>query len=201
MNVFEEIALAITSVIAAMGVWGEILVNAIGVIAVISLLLSYQMKNRAQIFTWYAIATLSWLVYFVLKGDFASTLMSIIGLFRTYVFRRRGQEKWADSILWLFFFLIVMLGISALTFKDARDLFPLAATALSTIAFFAVKEKNLRLINLCAYLAWIGNGITKFYWVALIGDVATFISLVIALIRFHKSDKESVSKREETVEN
>lgn len=196
MNVFEQAGEAITTAMSTLGIWGEVLINAIGVIAVIALFLSYQMKSRSQIFMVYAIATLSWLVYFVLKGDFASTLMSIIGLLRTYVFNKRGKAKWADSILWLFLFLFVMVGLTALTFRDWRDIFPLLATAFSTVAFFAVKEKNIRLINLGAYLAWIGNGISKFYWVALIGDVSTFISLVIALIRFNKVDKEENTKAE-----
>jgi hypothetical protein len=49
-------------------------------------------------------------------------------------------------------------------------------------------------INLGAYIAWILNGATCGYWVALACDSITFISLVVALIRFSKVEKREVSQ-------
>ena len=186
---FDLVSKAIVDAMLSLGVWNDIIVNAVGVVALIFLVASYQMKERTAIFYVYLGAAISWIFYFVLQGNIASALMNIVGIVRTIIFKLRGKYKWVDSYWTLVVFLVVMLGLTALSFRDWRDIFPLLATAFSTFAFFAIKEKSIRVINLGAYVAWILNGVTCGYWVALACDSITFISLVVALIRFSKVDK------------
>ena len=186
---FDLVSKAIVDAMLSLGVWNDIIVNAVGVVALIFLVASYQMKERTAIFNVYLGAAISWIFYFVLQGNIASALMNIVGIVRTIIFKLRGKYKWVDSYWTLVVFLVVMLGLTALSFRDWRDIFPLLATAFSTFAFFAIKEKSIRVINLGAYVAWILNGVTCGYWVALACDSITFISLVVALIRFSKVDK------------
>ena len=188
---FDVISKAIVDAMLSLGVWNDIIVNAVGVVALIFLVASYQMKERTAIFNVYLGAAISWIFYFVLQGNIASALMNIVGIVRTIIFKLRGKYKWVDSYWTLVVFLVVMLGLTALSFRDWRDIFPLLATAFSTFAFFAIKEKSIRVINLGAYVAWILNGVTCGYWVALACDSITFVSLVIALVRFSKVENKT----------
>jgi uncharacterized protein YacL len=191
---FDAISKAIVDAMLSLGVWNDIIVNGVGVIALAFLVVSYQMKDRTSIFNVYLGAAIAWIFYFLLQGNIASVFMNIVAIVRTLIFKLRGKYKWVDSKWTLVIFLVVMLGLTALSFRDWRDIFPLLATAFSTFAFFAIKEKSIRVINLGAYIAWILNGATCGYWVALACDSITFISLVIALIRFSKVEKREVSQ-------
>lgn len=191
---FDAISKAIVDAMHSLGVWNDIIVNGVGVIALAFLVVSYQMKDRTSIFNVYLGAAIAWIFYFLLQGNIASVFMNIVAIARTLIFKLRGKYKWVDSKWTLVIFLVVMLGLTALSFRDWRDIFPLLATAFSTFAFFAIKEKSIRVINLGAYIAWILNGATCGYWVALACDSITFISLVVALIRFSKVEKREVSQ-------
>ncbi len=186
MGFLQSISNSITVTISSIGVWGDIIVNLFGVIAIISMFIGYQMKQRQKIFILYMIANVCWVFYFTLQGNLVSALMCLISLIRSLVFLQRGKKKWAESILWLYFFLAVMLTSTVLTYRDWRDIFALLATAFGTIAFFAIKEKTLRIVNSGAYIFWMVNSITNLYWVALISDTISFISLLIALYRYRK---------------
>lgn len=191
---FDVISKSIVDAMLSLGVWNDIIVNGVGVVALIFLVASYQMKDRTSIFNVYLGAAIAWIFYFLLQGNIASALMNVVGIVRTLIFKLRGKYKWVDSKWTLVIFLVVMLGLTALSFRDWRDVFPLLATAFSTFAFFAIKEKSIRVINLGAYLAWILNGVTCGYWVALACDSITFISLIVALVRFAKAENKEVSQ-------
>lgn len=185
---------------SSLGVWNDIIVNGVGVMALILLVASYQMKNRTMMFNVYFGTAISWVFYFGLQGNIASALMNVVGIVRTFVFRLRGKHKWVDSYLTLIVFLVGMTGLTALSFRDWRDIFPLVATASQTIAFFAIKENTIRAINLFGYVAWILNGITCGYWVALACDCITFVSLVVALVRFSKMTEKSEENHVTTIQ-
>lgn len=193
---FDAISKSIVEAMTSLGVWNDIIVNGIGVIALVFLVASYQMKSRRLMFNVYFGTAIAWTFYFGLQGNIASALMNVVGLVRTFVFRLRGKKEWVDSYWTLVVFLAVSLGLTALSFRDPRDIFPLLATAFQTIAFFAIKEKTIRLINLMGYVAWILNGVTCGYWVALICDSITFVSLIVALCRYSKKEKEEPTPQE-----
>lgn len=189
MGVLQNISNAITSAINSLGVWGDVIINLFGVIAIVSVLVSYQMKERDKIFILYIVATFSWIIYFILQGNLVSGIMCVISVCRSLVFMQRGKKKWAESAWWLVVFFVLMVGATIFTYRDWRDIFALLATALGTIAFFMVKEKHIRYVNVVAYVFWILNSVTNLYVVSTISDVATLISLLIAIYRFRKTER------------
>ena len=195
---FDVLSKSIVDTMLSLGVWNDIIVNAVGVLALILLVTSYQMKNRSTMFNVYLGTATCWILYFGLQGNFASVLMNLVAVIRTFVFKLRGKQKWVDSYLTLTIFLIGMTGLTALSFRDYRDIFPLFATASQTVAFYQVKEKNIRAINLVGYVFWILNGITCQYWVALVCDSITFVSLIVAIYRFAKIEKKEAKKVDTT---
>ena len=195
---FDVISKRIVEMMTSLGVWNDIIVNGIGVVALIFLVTSYQMRSRSAIFKIYFFSGVAWVFYFTLQGNLVSAMMNMVAMVRTIIFKRRGKSKWVDSYLTLIIFLVGMIGLTALTYRDWRDLFPLMATASQTYAFYQVKENTVRAINLVGYVGWILNGITCGYVVALICDCVTFVSLIVALIRF--SEKRTQNKNGEVLQ-
>lgn len=195
---FDTLSKSIIDAMSTLGVWNDIIVNGLGVIALVLLVASYQMKNRTLMFKVYLGTAIPWMFYFALQGNIVSALMNVVTIVRTLVFKLRGKQKWVDSYWTLAVFLVGMTGLTALSFRDWRDLFPLIATASQTFAFYQVKENTIRAINLFGYVAWILNGITCGYWVALACDTITFLSLIVALVRFSQKGNQN-QVQDETV--
>ena len=197
MNFLNELSQKMLSSLETLGVWHDVITNFFGVIAIILLATSFQMKSRIKLLLVFLFSQMMWATYFILQGDLASGIMCSISITMSLVFMQREKHKWANSIFWLFFFIAVMLTCSILTFKDWRDLFPLLGNLLTTISFFTLNEKVLRNINIGTYLSWMGNSISKLYVVALISDTMTLISVIISIVRFNSKKTEKQIKTEE----
>lgn len=179
---------------SSMGVWYSVMFNAIGVISIFLQFMIFQMKSRKNIILVGMASNVGWLSYFVLQGDFISGLSNIIGIMSNVIFLMRGKYRWADSKLWLIFFLAVAATFSIVTFQTWKDVFAMLACLSSMIAFFMIKEKNIRLISLFTYVMFMCNSISKVYVVALVADITAFASVVLALIRFAKAGKNENSE-------
>ena len=190
MVFLNKLSADIVATLTPLGIWYTIITNFIGVIAIILLSASFQMKSRSKLLAVFIFSQLCWAIYFSLQGDLSSGVMCTICIVMSLIFMQREKHKWANSILWLFFFIALMVTCSILTFKnDWRNLFPLFGNLLTTISFFMLNQKVLRFINIGTYLCWMGNSISKLYIVALISDTLTFISVIVSIIRFNKEQK------------
>jgi hypothetical protein len=166
-----------------------ILVNVIGAISILFLVLSFQMKDRLKILLINFIGALGWTIYFVLMGDLTSALVGFIGLTRTIIFSFREKHAWAKSPLWLIFFLAISIFFGVTSFSTWKDLFSITAGLLSIISFYCLSERKLRLVSVGCYSCWLANSIAKGYVIALISDVLTLASVILALIRYERSKR------------
>jgi len=187
MKFLNELSSKMLIALESLGVWHDIITNFFGVVAIILLVVSFQMQSRIKLLIVFLFSQLMWAIYFILQGDLASGIMCSLSIIMSLIFMQREKHKWANSIFWLFFFIALMLTCSILTFKDWRDLFPLLGNLLTAISFFTLNEKVLRNINVGTYLCWMGNSISKLYVVALISDTLTLISVIVSIIRFNKN--------------
>ena len=180
-------------------VWYTILVNFIGVLAIVVKITETQNKNRKAIVLFAIVNYLLWITYFILNGDFTSATVNTISCVQLLVFFQRGKYKWADSKIWLVLFLCVQIVASFFTWKGPFSLFSIVAGLLSTMAYYVVDVKLYRYFFLALILMWIGNGIVYFYPIALIHDIFAAISITIAIIRFNILKKDQPTQK--TVED
>ena len=108
MTFLTDLSKGLLVFLSSLGVWHTILVNAVGIISIGLLFISYQAKDRYRILMLYIFAAAGWALYFVLQGDLVSALMNVVGIIRSIIFMQRGKHKWAESILWLFGFIAIM---------------------------------------------------------------------------------------------
>ncbi len=183
-------------------VWYQVVVNAIGVIAIGLKITETQNKKRNKIIFFAMMNMICWIVYFILNGDFTSGIVNLIACIQTLVFYQRKKHKWANSIIWLFFFIAVQIALSVFIWKGPLSLFSICAGMLGTVTYFVMDERKYRYLFLVYILLWIGNGIAYFYPIALIHDSFAAISIFIAIIRYNilkKNNKQQ--KTEDTGKN
>lgn len=207
-SLFSLVALGetiVTSLNGALGkVWYLVLVNFFGVVAIVLKITETQNKKRSAIIFFAVLNYLCWIIYFLLNGDFTSSIVNLVGFAQTLIFLQRSKHKWANSIFWLIFFLAVQLVLSVFIWRGPLSLFSICAGLVSTVAYYVIDENKYRICFLVLILLWIGNGIAYFYPVALIHDAFAAISITIAIVRYNilgkKAKKEKVVP-EETLQN
>ncbi len=177
-------------------VWYLVIVNIIGAFAIAVKIIETQNKKRRNIVFFAILNYLIWTTYFILYGDFTSAIVNCIGCIQAIIFLQREKHKWANSIFWLIFFLVVQIGAAVFTWKSPFSLFSIVAGLISTVAYFVLNEKIYRHLFLALILLWVGNGIVYFYPIALIHDVFAAISITIAIIRYNILGKDKIKKVE-----
>lgn len=196
----ESIVNGLTSALGEL--WFAVLVNAIGVVAIVVKITETQNKKRNAIVLFAILGSLCWVTYFILNGDFTSALVNVIGAIQGLVFMQRSKHKWADSVFWLYFFLAVQVAIAFFIWKSPFSLFSIVAGLIGTIAYFVIDEKLYRYLFLALILLWIGNGIVYFYPIALIHDSFAAVSITIAIIRYNilGKDKPEIKNTQNKIE-
>ena len=148
-------------------------------------------------------ANFLWVLYFLFYGDLASTLTCAISVIRLLIFLQKDKHKWADSVFWLIFFIVLQAVVSVFTFTGWQDIAALIAGFVGIVAYYVTNARAYRILSVIFMLLWICNGIIKFYPIALISDTFSTISATIAIIRFDilakKAKRTKTSGEEQTV--
>lgn len=175
--------------------WYLVLINFVGVVAILIKILETQNKRRGKIVFFATLNYVCWIIYFLLNGDFTSTLVSVISFIQLIVFSKRGKYQWASSYIWLVIFLSAQVVTAVFTYRSPLSLFAITGGMLSTIAYFVMNEKLYRYLFFFVCLLWIGNGIAFSYYIALIHDIFATTSIVIAIFRYNlKKEKNHTAE-------
>lgn len=185
-------------------VWTPLHVTAFifGILIIIDCFLTYLFKSKKitcvfkLIFDLLTIAE-ELCIYFA-TNTFAvipGMVLNGVGAIRDVIFYFRGEKKWADSIFWLFGFLIIV-GLSLLfTWAGPISLLPMFGTMIHTIALYQKENKR------CKWITLVGESLYVVYYALLIGSsdfvmilntinaLAMLTGIVIGLVRIYKSER------------
>ena len=181
----------INSISQSLGGWYLIILNAIGVLAIICKICEYQFKSRSCIFVLSTMANICWILYFALYGNFASALTCVINVIKLLIFMQRGKYAWAESVWWLILFLVLQTLVTVFTVSSWVDVFCITAGYLGVFAYFFKDGKMYRLFSLLHMLIWVANSIANFYLIALLSDSFSTISCAVAICRYDIMNKKN----------
>ena len=179
----QDIVNGLTSMFGV--VWYQVLINAIGAVAIAIKVIETQNKKRNAIIFFAILNYLLWIIYFILNGNFTSAVVNTISCVQTIIFLQRSKYAWADSIFWLIIFISAQVVAGFFTWDGPFSLFSIGAGILSAIAYYVLDEKIYRYFLFGLMVLWVGNGIVYFYPIALIHDVFALISISIAIVRYN----------------
>ena len=179
----------IVALFSGLGVWYIVLYNAFGISGLTIKAIEIQLKSRNVRIVLACLAALSWVLYFILQGNFTSGVISIINIICLLLFLQRGKYKWAESKFWLYFFIAVQVCICVLTYSNWTSFLSTSAGICSLFAYFTKSNKVYRFWTLALCLCWLANSIANFYVVAFAADCTATISAIISIIRYSKKEK------------
>ena len=163
----------------------------IGIMAVISFLLSYQQKKRKNIILWNSTSRILYILQYVMLGAFEGAVLDVLGTVSSVAAQNKEKPflKKHFKLAVVIINLIIFIAGMAL-YEDIFSLFPIAGVILHTTAFWITDEKTIRKISFLGSPFWLVYNISSCAYGSAIGDILTMVSIGVAIYRYDIRKKQ-----------
>ena len=173
----------------------EIIAQAIGIVAMVFNILSYQGKKQKTVITLQLFGGLLFAVNFWMIGAKVGGILNVIAVIRALIFLFKDKLK-ADSVFWLIGFILSYIVVYILTFTTfgteltpwtlIRELLPVIGMTALSVGFRLKDAANIRKCGLVSSPAWLLYNIAVGSWGAIICETLTLISIFVGMFRHDK---------------
>ena len=131
-----------------------------GIAAMAVSFLIYLSNKRKQIIVLTGISDVLWATNNFTRGAFAGGGLSVLAIFRSFVFYHRVDKKWAQSPLWKYAFcaLCFVSPVLEVLSKGSFRLLPFVpaiGSVFCVYGFYAKDPGNIRLLNFVGQIPWL----------------------------------------------
>jgi len=163
-----------------------ILASVIGVLAIITWIISIQNKDKKGILIYQIVANVLYGSQYFLLGAYSASLMNLISCLRCLVFyfEDKKQGKISNFSLILFTFIILLLGI--ITYNGLISILPIIAGLLYMYSIWQNNLTTTRYLFIINALIWLCYNFTIGAHVNIIGNIFEILSGIISIIRFRR---------------
>lgn len=172
----------------------EILAQILGILAVVTFLLSFQFKKRRNIITVNVISRCLYITQYILLGAFEGAVLDFSGAVSSVIASHK-EKSFIKKHLKLIIVLIniVIVGAGIALYENIYSIFAIVGIVLEVGALWITEEKKIRRLSFWAAPFWfVYNFMNRAYGSAL-GCVLVMISIIIATLRYdvkrQKTDK------------
>jgi len=163
------------------------LTQAIGFVATICVLLSFQQKTRARILIWLLLGQILFAAHFGLLGAFTAVVTNVVAIARGAVYYCKPTQAWAKSKLWLYVFIGLMAVGGFLTWEGWYSVLVLGAMMIETIGLWSDKPRTIRWVMLLIRPIYFTYSLVVGSYAGMTADVIFSISIIIGMIRFDRT--------------
>ena len=173
----------------------EIVAQAIGILAMVFNILSYQGKKQKTVITLQLFGGLLFAVNFWMIGAKVGGILNVIAVIRALVFLFKDKLK-ADSIFWLIGFILSYIAVYILTFTVfgteptpwhfIREILPVIGMTALSVGFRLKDAAGIRKCGLVSSPAWLIYNIAVGSWGAIVCETLTLISIFVGMFRHDK---------------
>lgn len=170
----------------------EIIAQAIGIVAMLFNILSYQSKQQKQIIALQLCGGTLFAVNFLMLGATIGGILNILGAIRAIVFLFKDKLK-SDRISWLFGFVFLYIAVYVLNFtlfgKESSprnliiEILPVIGMTALNIGYRLKNASDVRRCGLVSSPAWLIYNLASGSWGAIACEVMTLVSIIIGMLR------------------
>ena len=163
----------------------------IGMLAVISFLLSYQQKKRKNIIIWNATSRCLYIIQYFMLGAFEGAVLDILGTVSSVMAQKKEKrfiKQHSKKVVILLDLMILAAGLAL--YENIFSLFPVIGVILHTSAFWINEEKIIRKVSFLGSPFWLVYNLVSGAYGSAIGDVLTMISIGSAIYRYDMKQKK-----------
>jgi len=158
-------------------------IQAIGAIALVFIFLSWNAKERKNIFFLQSINLVFFTIHYLLLAAYAGAAMCVVVLARNFVFSRKGEEKWASHPAWLYGFIALAIGFLLVLWDGWITLFPIVGIIFGTYAMWNVRPADIRFFMLISALVWIPYVIFVGSYPGLLNQIVATVGILAGMYR------------------
>lgn len=167
-----------------------ILVQVIGIVALLLDIASVQFKFRKTILSVQILASITWVVHFLLLGAISGAVMNSVGVLRSVSYFKFQTEPRPFWLPWAIGSVAVIASI--FTWQGVVSLLPLIAMLLAIYGLWQKDEQKIRICLLLCIPLWFAYNLIFMSYAGMASDVLALVSGLIALWRYRKDRTKSV---------
>ncbi len=161
------------------------MIQAIGFLAVILFLLSYQTKSNRKLFLLQMLGSALFCLQFFFLGAASGCLSLGLNILRSALLTKYNDWPWVRSRALAAVFCLAYGVVLAFSWAGPISLLAFLASAVSTLGYWSNNARTLRLSNLlCASPCWLLYDILIRSWGGALNEAITIASILISLLRF-----------------
>ncbi|MBE7036338.1 MAG: YgjV family protein [Ruminococcaceae bacterium] len=163
----------------------------LGVLAVVTFLLSFQFKTRRNIIAVNLTSRLLYILQYICLGAFEGAVLDFMGLLLSFFAGLKEKElitKHIKSIMVVN--ILLLLGVGFAMYQNIFSLFAILGIVFEIIALWLTKEKHIRVLSLIAAPLWFAYNLANTAYGSVVGNVFTMVSIGIAMARLDFNRKE-----------
>jgi len=171
-----------------------ILIQLLGLIALVSWVSSVQLRKKSSILQCQILASVFYCLHYALLHATSAAAVSVVSIFRLltiYLIERTGRKV---SVWVLVLFIIILIGVGTLTYSGFLSTIPIIITILYTYGTWQPNTKMLRIIFFICGWMWIYFNYSVGSYILIIGNALEIISSTVSFFRFGIIKKASKKK-------
>ena len=158
-----------------------------GILIALLGLFTYSSKKRGSILLVKGTTDVLSTVQQTIIGAYTGALITLIAVFRSFVFFNREKKKWASHKFWLWFFVVVIGSTPLFTWAGIESLLPMAVSVIMVFGFYSLNPHTTRVLALFGHGLWLLYGIFHLNFGTILSNVIYLTAAVIGLVKDHKA--------------
>ena len=168
-----------------------IIAQAVGILAVATFLLCYQLKKRKNIILVNAISSFLYVLQYILLGAFegaAIDVLSAVGAVTAHNKDKKFIDKHTKWIIVILDLLFLTAGLAL--YKNVFSLLPIAGAILQTSALWITDEKRIRQVSFLGTPFWLVYNFVSHSYGPTVGSALSMVSIGLAIYRYDIKGKK-----------
>ena len=162
-----------------------IIAQIVGILAVATYLLSYQLKKRKHIIAVNATSSSLYVLHYILVGALEGAAIDILSAVGAVAAHNKDKKIIAKHITVVIVVLNLLFLIAGLSlYQNIFSLFPIAGAILQTSALWMTSEKRIRQVSFLGTPFWLVYNFVSQAYGSAIGSVLCMISIGLAIYRY-----------------
>ena len=157
----------------------------IGILAVITFLLSYQQEKRKNIIMWNVTSRILYILQYLILGAFEGVVLDVLGSVSSVVAQKKDSKIIKKNLKFFIISINLLILIAGLfLYKNIFSLFPIVGVILHTSAFWITEEKSIRRVSFIGSPFWLVYNLANLAYGSAMGDILSMISIGTAIYRY-----------------
>lgn len=177
----------------------DIISQAVGIVAMIFTVISFQQKNKKTVISLQLVGTALFSINYFMLGATVGCIVNALGVLRAIVYLDRKRFG-SDKPFWLIFFIVGFIASYVLTFtvfakeftltNALLEALPIIAMILFTVGYHLESAKMIRRFALFCSPLWLTYNIANLALGATLCEVISLCSIIIGMIRHDRKNNE-----------